>query len=393
MRPARATLVIVIASAAGVVAASLGGCAAQGTYTGELADEAISRMDGLRSDTELDFARQAFEARRLDRAEQRARSALAINPDSAGARLVLARVAIERGRFAEAAAHAEASIELGPGDAESHYVLGVALERRGVLEAARAAFSRAVELDPGDAHAALALAETLHMLGREREAEAMLLGWDGQAYHAGAQQLLGQFAMARGDVSTAIARLESARTAAPADLGIIEDLAAAQLAAGRYAEAEANLASLRASPGLGDRPDLVRQHAGCLRALGKLAEARDLYLSLAESAPSPERRARLWSVVGELSYRAGDQPVLRRAASRAVEADPQRADGYVLWALWYLRDGEPGRVRESIEAGAARASDPADLELLSRALEGLGGGEGVGESAPGGALAGVETDG
>jgi len=391
MRPVR--VLLICGTSAGLT--WLAGCAAQGSYTRELADEATSRMDGIRAETELDFAQQAFDAQRLDRAQQRASAALAMNPDSAGARLLLARIAIERGRFADAVAQARASIELSPNEAEAHYLLGVAHERRGALEEAHDAFQRALELDPGDAHAALARAETLQMLGREREAERALLGWEGSDYHAGAQQLLGQFALAREELDLAVARLESARTIAPADLGIIEDLAAAQLAAGRHAEAEANLASLRADPALADRPDLVRQHAACLRALGRLAEARDLYARLAESASTPKRRAALWAAVGELSYRAGDQASLRRAASRTVDAAPDSADGYVLWALWYLRDDQPDRVRESIAAGLENANDPTDLRLLARALDGIDDETGhAGKAAEGGsAIAGVESDG
>ena len=383
------------ACASACAAAPLVGCAAQGSYTGELADEAMTRMDGIRADTELDFAQQAFEAQRLDRAEQRARAALAINPESAEARLMLARIAVERGRFHDAISDARRSIELDPANPDAHYLLGVALERLGALDEAHNAYTQALELDPGDAHAALAIAETLHMQGSPSLAEQALLDWEGHEYHAGAQQFLGQIAFARRDHELAIARLENARTIAPTDLGIIEDLAAVQIAAGRYAEAEANLAALRADPELAERPDLTRQHAECLARLGMHAEARDLYLGLAAAAPNPLQQARLWARVGELSYLAGDQPTLRRAASKAVETAPDRASGYVLWALFYMRDGQPARVRESIATGLKHASDPDDLRLLTKALDGID--TQTKEQSPphaqGNAIAGAESDG
>ncbi|MEM0983516.1 MAG: tetratricopeptide repeat protein [Planctomycetota bacterium] len=360
----------------GLLTGLLSGCAGQGSYTGELAASANSRMSALRVRTEMGFAQQAFDAGRLDRVEERVAEALSIDPEAAAAHVMLARISIERGRLAAAGTAAEQAVAIDPSNAEAAYVLGLVRERAGDHEGALNAFTRAVELDPEDAHAVIAVAETLEVLGRSPEAASALANWPGHKYHPGALQFLGQLMFAHDEPELAVSWLEDARLLAPEDAGILEDLALAYIAVGRDRDAEALLRDLRAraaSAGDSDglRPDVLLQHAVCLERLGRDIEARDTYEALAGAADSPSLQARCWSSIGRLSVNLSDASRVREAASRLVGLQPDDADGYMLWAMYYGAIGNVERARQSIEHAVGLATNEQDITAMRTILEQL----------------------
>jgi tetratricopeptide (TPR) repeat protein len=87
-------------------------------------------------------------------------AAVALRPDSAGARINLAHAFAGKGRFDEAIAVYHKAIELKPGYAEAHLGLGNALANKGRLDEAITALREAVALKPhlGDSHYNLGIA-------------------------------------------------------------------------------------------------------------------------------------------------------------------------------------------------------------------------------------------
>jgi serine/threonine-protein kinase len=101
-------------------------------------------------------------------------AAVALRPDSAGARINLGLALREQGKLDEAIAEHRRATELDPNYAAAHNNLGVALRQQGKLNDAIAEFRRAIELDLNRAGAhsnlALALAEQGNLVEAVAEA-------------------------------------------------------------------------------------------------------------------------------------------------------------------------------------------------------------------------------
>jgi len=84
----------------------------------------------------------------LDRAEELARRALALDPSTAPAYSILAFSNLRKGQLAEALRAAERAVELAPNLEAPHLVLGTVLARQGRFVAAMQSVARAVRLNP-----------------------------------------------------------------------------------------------------------------------------------------------------------------------------------------------------------------------------------------------------
>lgn len=364
----------------------LAGCGSTGRYTKEVAESATTRMNAIRAETERTMAEQSFLSGKLDRAEERLRDAIGIDPSSAGLHVLMARVNLEQNKIRSALTAAARGVGLAPDDPGAHYVLGLVHERAGNPAEAMGHYQRAAELDPEDAHAVLAATELIAELSGPERADAYLSSWEGARYDPGAMQMLGRLALLRGDAAAAAARFAEARVLAPMDLGLMVDHASALMALSRFAEAEPILAAARATPGASSRPDLAVQHAVCLREAGQLARSRDLFLELARANHADRDAPRLWAAVGELSFRIGDHPRVREAASRLTGSAPADRRGYMLWALWHLHGGDIRAASRSVAEGIERGGPSEELSLLAAAVEAMSGGAG------GAVLTGVSID-
>ena len=93
------------------------------------------------------------------------------DPDNPIRHITVAMLHLQAGRFDQAITHLRESLRLDPGSAPSHYNLGVALSSQQKFEEAIAAFTEAVRIDPdyADAHNNLAAM----LLLRRRPAEAV----------------------------------------------------------------------------------------------------------------------------------------------------------------------------------------------------------------------------
>jgi len=208
----------------------------------------------------------------------------------------VANLYLEAGRFDDAAVHLRESLALNPQSAPSHYNLGYALVMRGRRDEALAEFREAIRIDPAYAQAHNNLGAVLQALGRTAEALdhfrravtlrpdnfearvnlARLLSSEGKAADAIAQ--FNEAVALKNDDAAALSGLawlrataadESLRNATQAmalaeraaaltdrkDLSVLDALAAAYAAAGRFDEAVETVqaaVSLAESKGLTD---------------------------------------------------------------------------------------------------------------------------------------------
>jgi tetratricopeptide (TPR) repeat protein len=361
-RPAAAIAALALA---GLATIPLSGCAGHGKYTTEGISLAKARLDALKAATEYDMAMQAFLAGDLDKASRKAEASRTLSPENPKIAVLEGRIAIERGLMGEALLALRRAIDLDEGDVEAHYYMGVVSERLNEYENAMTHFARAAELEPYNAQHAVAAGEMLIDLGRTDEAESFLESCESSEHAAGVQQLLGHIAMINENPALACERFGRARLLAPSDGAILSDLASAQMAAGRFAEAETNLSHLLRDPENAGRRDLLHMKAECLLALNRPVDAREIYRTL--SSGTGESDARAWIGIARTAYQIRDEKTFRRAASRVIAIDPADPEGYMLYAAIQRERSEFAAALQTLDTGLMRAGRSADL-LAMRAL-------------------------
>jgi tetratricopeptide (TPR) repeat protein len=185
------------------------------------------------------------------------------------------------------------------------------------------------------------------------------------------QQLLGHVAMIEGDADAACVRFGRARLLAPEDGAILDDLAAAQMAAGRFSQAETNLGHLLRDPDGRDRGDLLHMRAECLLSLDRPVDAREVYRALTSGEGQSDARA--WVGLARSAFQLGDERGCLRAASRVISIDRKMPDGYMLMAAVHRNRREDAEALEKLDAGLMRAGpDPDLLAMRSLVLSELG---------------------
>ena len=356
-------MTVVVAAGLALSAGLLGGCAGHGKYTGEHATLAKARLDMLKASTEYDMGLQAFLAGDLNKAKRKAEIAAALHPDLARAQVLLGRVAIEEGEMGAAVTALRQATSIDDQSVDAWYYLGVACERLRRREDALAAYRRAAELDPFNARHAVAVGEVLIDLGRVDEAMAELAASPAAADSAGIHHLLGHAAMIQGDSDRAVSLMEDARLLAPNDGIIVEDLIDAQLAAGKFTDAEFAISRLRRETANTERRDLRVLHARCLRELDRLPEAYRLLADLTDDREGRDDAA-AWTALGEVAQQLGDASTVQRAASRLVSIAPERPEGDTLFAVHRLSKGEADRCLKAAEDGLKNVGGNVDLISL-----------------------------
>jgi tetratricopeptide (TPR) repeat protein len=230
---------------------------------------------------------------------------------------------------------------------EAHYALGLALAAEGKYDEADAAFAEVLRLEPKAAAAAV-----------ERS----------------------RLSLARGDGRGAI---EAARAAASAPAGGTTaslQLARSLRAAGRFAEARAELASLRASAG--DSTEIQAEAAWLALASGQRDAARagferlglleglvavDLHdgrIDAARARVSPLLDAKpndpsTLMLAARVELAARDPEAAEPFLNRVLELDPRALDAYYLLADLYRRRGDVARVRAEYKRAIERRPDAA----------------------------------
>lgn len=347
------------------VASLLASCGKHGAYTQAHMDQAETRLAEIRSATDWDMARQQYEAGDLDRALRTADSSIDANPNVGKSHLLRGRILLEMGRVEEALPSFDQAIKLDDKSPEAPYFRGVALERVGRREQALAAYKKARSLKPDEVQYTLAAAEMLVELSRLDDAQELLEEDSaGLEYSPGIRQSLGHIAMMRGDVTAAVDHFGEAVVLGADSPALLEDLARAQIAAGRFSDAETTLTRLRADPDHAARRDLMHLQARCLLELGRPVDARELLQTLT----SDERHANdaeAWVRMADVSLILGDDHQLRAVANRLIAVAPDRYEGYMSLALWQKRSGDlPGALRSAEKAVERAGASKAPGQLL-----------------------------
>jgi tetratricopeptide (TPR) repeat protein len=285
-------------------------------------------------------------------------AAVALRPDSPGARLNLGKVLADGGRLDEAVAACRRALELKPGYAEAYNNLGRALHQKGALDEAVAAYRRAIDLKPHLAAPHQNLGVALHKKGRLDEAVAAYrralalepdnvqtlnnLGsaladqgeFDGAA--AASRQAiglrrddpepyntLGRALDGQGRLDEALAayrqaiRLKPAYAEAHCNLGV---------ALGRKGRFDDEIAAYRRAVGL--KPGLAQAHFNLGRALadqGRLDEAAAAYRRVLDLEPA---RAEAHYDLGNLLQEQGRLDEAVAAYRRALALRPAYAEAY-----------------------------------------------------------------
>jgi tetratricopeptide (TPR) repeat protein len=276
-------------------------------------------------------------------------AAVAIRPQSAGARLNLGSAFLHEGRLDEAIEAFRKAIALKPGYAMAHNNLGSALSRKGQLDEAVAAWRRAIELRPDLALAHNGLGRALWEMGRLEEAGvtwlrvAALTPRDAEAYW-----FLGAVRWKQGRLDEAAAAFRKAAELKPDEARHHGNLGSVLLVKGCLEEA---VSVYRRAIEL--KPDWAEAHAKLGVALarkGQLDEAVAAYRQAIRLQPDCPT---VHYDLGVALARKGNLDEAAAACRRAIALKPDFAEAYCdLGCAHWMQDrpDEAGRAfRRAIE--------------------------------------------
>ncbi len=354
----------------------LSGCAGNGAYTTKFKKEATARMDLVKAGTQWDMANQQYQSGDLHRALETIDTSLALNANVCKSHLLRGRILLELGRLEPAAESLTKAIELDEKNPEPPYFRAVVLERMEKPEAALADYKTAAGLDRSNPQYTVAAAEVLMHLERFDEARELLeppadSSLPRFTQSAGARQTLGHIALMQSNHIDAVRYFREASVLAPGDKAILEDLARAQVEAGQYADAEANLQRILSTVKADERRDLRLMRSRCLLETERPVDARIILQELASGpgASDPD----VWVQLGNIALILEDDFRLREAGNKVTALAPRRHEGYLLLGLYQRRIGKLGPAAAMLEKSAQRtADDPTPALVLALVYQQMG---------------------
>jgi len=362
-----------LAAAALAAAALTTGCG-QGRHSKAHANKAEAAHNTMKSATSWDMAGQRFRAGELDKALELVDQSIALNENVAKSHILRGRILMEQAAFDEAFVSFDRAKEIEPTNHEAYYFAGLCFERITKKQDALNNYVKANELDPSSAQYVVAAAEMMIDLGRVQEA-IQFIDRQGEKFdhNAGVRQTLGHISMLQGEFEQAVEYFNEARVLAPEDTQVMEDLTRAQIATGRFAEAEYNLSQLQNVSGNQDRRDIKHMRSRCLIELDRLVEARQILINLTESEGG-SRDAQAWTQLGHVAYKLKDGHRVKQSAARAIAIAPTKPEGYMLRALWQRQEGQLNEALKTLEQAVsfAGADDPSPLIMHGVVAQELG---------------------
>ncbi|CAN5734716.1 hypothetical protein BH11PLA1_BH11PLA1_06420 [soil metagenome] len=323
---------LLVFSALGLLA--LAGCQGHGTYTQQALEAQKMKANLLKGDVQWQMAQQQYLAGDLEKALKGVDNAIDMSPKSAKAHVLRGRILLELGNLELARQSFEQAGTLNPVDVDAQYFMGIVCERMTELDEAQRRYEAAMKLDETNPQYVIAAAETMASRNLLPEANA-LLAQKSKAFphNAGIRQLQGQFAMLESDFGKAADLLAEARLLSPDDAGIQEELARAQFSAQRFGDAEFTLQMLIKTAGATPRRDLIIMHTRCLMNLERLGEARQALIKFTADAEGMSD-IQAWFDLGQVCIKMNDPQRVRLAGGRLVSIAPERAEGYLLRAMF-----------------------------------------------------------
>lgn len=335
--------------------------------------EARARWGESRAEMLTKLAEGSFKRGEMGRSRDCVEEALTGAPKYAPLYVMAARLAVERGELDTAAAYAENARIIDPQSARAHYVLGTVEQALGRFDKACVAFAEAARLDPANEACVLAEAEM-----RVACNEALLAA---EGLQEAVSRMPGRAAihMAYGDVLCLLGRYDEAvgayRIASRLDPrrdDLAERIAVALYYAGAYDEAEPLLAELVASRTDTGAPWLASMRAECLIALGRVPQAREIYVAQMKDAPGSIELLLAMAKCDILENRLGDA---RARIEVTLARQPAHAEANALMGYLLVEGDRPGQAvshlrlalkdqqapyRKTVELLLNRASAPED---------------------------------
>lgn len=357
-------LTVALAITVGVaVLLATGGCASQTHAQAKKA--AVNRWSAARGGILYGLAMQQFETGDLDKAEKTCKQGVAAQPDNPRFYELMGRVQAERGDLESAYKYFDAAIALNDRSSSAHYHKGILLQRWQRYDEALDAYQKTCETAPDDVNGYLAAAEMLVKLNRSDEALAMLQSKSAYFEHnAALRTAVGRIHMMHHEFGKAVVMFREASLLSPDDMSMLESLALAEYADGQYVEAGYHLKRLLASESHADRNDLRLLQGDCYLASDRKRQAGEVYYQVARADPD---NCDAWIRMAQVAWMLDDDKHLRMAAQRALQAAPQRYEGYLLHGIALRRAERQPEAIEQFELASQVAPDSA-LPLILKGL-------------------------
>ncbi len=316
---------IVAVSASGL----LGGCTGPTKRGKEARALANTKFNVVRSRVDYDQADQSFRAGNFLEAKRHLEAAIEKSGDQSEYWTLLGRIYLETGSLQDSLASFEESERLDQKNADAKYFLGILAERLERPKDAVEYYLAALDLSPSSSKMLVAAVDVLIGAGMFREAEDTLdLHGDAFGHDSAVLHLEGRVAMMNEHWSKAVTYLEKSVLLDEEDRWTLEDLARAQIGAGRTADGLVTIDRLMEMSDEGTRDrELLRLRGRCLVKGGRLREGRQAMLDLVNLFPEDVQG---WIDFGLVCIQVDDFKRVLRAGQRLVVLEPQRFEGYFL---------------------------------------------------------------
>ena len=344
--------------------ACLAGCGQ--TSMPDAKKQAYDRWYRLRADMLCGVAREHLKVGLLEKAENKAKEALALDGNFLPAHILSGKIYIEQGRYAAAIEHLNRACEMDPQLAEAVYLLAVAQEKSNCLDEALKNYRYAYHLDNSSLAAVMAAGEVLVAMGKVHEAQLYLDRYMPRAQNdPGMFELAGRLAMMTARYPEAAGFFEQACDLDPKNRHYMEKLARAQFMAGNYTEAKETLEGLTALKEYRPRVWVYVMLGDSCLAAERPDEALRAYQTAGRlDASSPA----IWTGMAKANLVIGDSGGAVLAAGRALILDQDNLDASMLLGCALLADRRVQEaLRHLIRATGKHPKDPTLWCLLGRA--------------------------
>ncbi|MCP4835857.1 MAG: tetratricopeptide repeat protein [Phycisphaera sp.] len=290
---------------------------------------AQERFDTVRSRVDFDQANQAFESGNFIDAKRSLENAIDKYDAESSYWVLLGRIYLETHGIQDALASLNKAVEIDESNPDAHYFMGIVEERLERPLDAVDSYLTALELAPSNSNMLVAAIDVL--IGADLLDEASRVIREHRAdfeHDAAVLHVAGRVSMMKEDWTRAADDLEKSVLLDDSDRWTLEDLARAQIAAGRFQACLGTIGDLMELIDEGDRDvELMRLRGRCLSEAGRSMEARTAFRDLVNLHPEDVQG---WIDLGLVCMEVEDHRYVLRAGQRLAVLSPNRFEGYFL---------------------------------------------------------------